>query len=210
MALNHQQDVAEMLENKVCASVVGKRTHFSFPLEFIISLNCLKQHERYILSSSAANCPFSWTSFFLLCKQNVAACLLFRKWRATPKNLLCLYSCAKSVVFLKQKTPQQKTIDFDLYKMQDLFYNLEMMPTRAEGEKETNTSQNEWQEGNKNSCQSISQCKIYYIHSVSSYLHGHEQTGSVFPKPKWLTCLTVCITYKTNHCCKDEEERWIT
>lgn len=121
------------------------------------------------------------------------------------KNLLCLYSCAKSVFFFffKQKHPQQKAIHFGLYKMQDLFYNLEIMPARAEGEKETNTSQNEWQEGNKNSCQSISQCKIYYKHSVSSYLHGHEQTGSVFPRPRGLTCLTVCITYKTNHCCKD-------
>lgn len=109
-------------------------------------------------------------------------------------------------VFFKQKHPQQKAIHFGLYKMQDLFYNLEMMPARAEGEKETNTSQNEWQEGNKNSCQSISQCKIYYKHSVSSYLHGHEQTGSVFPRPRGLTCLTVCIAYKTNHCCKDEEE----
>lgn len=61
--------------------------------------------------------------------------------------------------------------------MQNWCYNIEMMPVWAEGENETNTSQNEGQGSNKNSCQSISQCKIYYIHSVSSYLHGHEQTN---------------------------------
>lgn len=145
MALNHQQDVAEMLENKVCASVVGKRTHFSFPLEFIISLNCLKQHERYILSSSAADCPFSWTSFFSTLQTRRCSVFVVQEIKSNTKRIF--YACIPVLkvlgFFFKQKHPQQKAIHFGLYKMQDLFYNLEMMPARAEGEKETNTSQNE-------------------------------------------------------------------
>lgn len=82
-----------------------------------------------------------------------------------------MYSCAT-----KKTTNKQKNY-FGLYKMQNWCYNIEMMPVWAEGEKETNTSQNEGQGSNKNSCRSISQCKIYYIHSVSSYLYGHEQTN---------------------------------
>lgn len=51
----------------------------------------------------------------------------------------------------------QKIVSLALTKC--FFISFQLMPVWAGRERETNTGQNEWHEGNKNSCQNISQCK---------------------------------------------------
>ncbi len=109
------------------------------------------------------------------------------------------------------KKTKQNTKQFWLF-TKCIFISFEMMPVRAEGEKETNTSQSKWQERNKNSCRSISQCKKSIIYTVSAriYMGMNIQkilcTESVFPQHKRLMiCLTVSLTSKTNHCYKDDK-----
>lgn len=72
------------------------------------------------------------------------------------------------------------------------FISFEMMPVRAEREREekkTNTSQNMNDRNvTKIAVRVFHSAKIYHIHSVCLYLHGHEHTKyteSVFPKPKY-------------------------
>lgn len=187
MALNHQQDVAEMLENKVCASVVGKRTHFSFPLEFIISLNCLKQHERYILSSSAANCPFSWTSFFFYFANKTLqrVCCSGNK-EQHQKNLLCLYSCAKSVgfFFLNKNTPNKKQSILAFTKCRICFITLRWCQHELRGRKrQTQAKMND---------RKVTKIAVRVFHSAKSIINtvsAHIYTGMnkqdlSFPDPE--------------------------
>lgn len=79
-------------------------------------------------------------------------------------------------VFLCSMVNKETQISLFFYKLY-FFIQLWGHAGPSWGVKETNTSQTEWQECNKNSFQDISQCKnlLYAVHSVCLYLHGHEQ-----------------------------------
>lgn len=69
-------------------------------------------------------------------------------------NLLSLYYCVKWGLKKKKNTNQ-----FGFLQNAGFFFLSALRWCQSELRGETNTSQNEWQERNKNSCQSISQCK---------------------------------------------------
>lgn len=120
-------------------------------------------------------------------------------------NILSLYYCVKWGLKKKKNTNQFGFLQNAGF----FFYQLWDDASPSWGGRQTQAKMND-RNVTKIAVRVFHSAKIYYIHSVSSYLHGHEHTKyteSVFPKPKRLImCLTVCTTSKTNHRWKDGEE----
>lgn len=184
MALNHQQDVAEMLENKVCASVVGKRTHFSFPLEFIISLNCLKQHERYILSSSAADCPFSWTSFFSTLQTRRCSVFVVQEIKSNTKRIFyaCIPVLKVLVFFLNKNTPNKKQSILAFTKCRICFITLRWCQHELRGRKRQTQAKMNDRKVTKIAVRVFHSAKSI-INTVSAHIYMNKQDLS-FPDPE--------------------------